>query len=90
MTAVLPTPRNARIGLVPASRPADILQRLGWDGACNHRTSLEIAAVLRSWEDRYGARLLEVGFADIRLFVGRLPQTLGGRTADRRRALRVL
>jgi len=32
--------------------------------------------VLRSWEDRLGARLLEVGFADIRLLVSRPPQTL--------------
>jgi hypothetical protein len=32
--------------------------------------------VLRSWEDRFGARLLEVGFEDIRLLVSRPPQTL--------------
>jgi Domain of unknown function (DUF4253) len=32
--------------------------------------------VLRSWEDRFGARLLEVGFDDIRLLVSRPPQTL--------------
>jgi hypothetical protein len=31
---------------------------------------------LRSWEDRFGARLLEVGFDDIRLLVSRPPQTL--------------
>lgn len=68
--------RDARIGLVPASRPADVLPRLGWDGACNSRTSAEIAAVLGSWEDRFGARLLEVGFADIRLLVSRPPQSL--------------
>lgn len=68
--------RAARIGLVPAARPADVLPRLGWQGACNSRTSVEIAAVLRSWEDRFGARLLEVGFADIRLVVSRAPQTL--------------
>jgi hypothetical protein len=68
--------RDARIGLVPASRPADVLPRLGWQGACNGRTPVEIAAVLRSWEDRFGARLLEVGFAAIRLLVARPPQTL--------------
>jgi hypothetical protein len=68
--------RDARIGLVPASRPADVLPCLGWDGSCNSRTSAEIAAVLRSWEDRFGARLLEVGFAEIRLLVSRAPQTL--------------
>jgi hypothetical protein len=68
--------RDARMALVPASRPADVLPRLGWDGACNSRSSTEIAAVLRSWEDRFGARLLEVGFADIRLMVTRPPANL--------------
>jgi hypothetical protein len=67
--------RDARIGLVPAARPADVLARLGWQGACNSRTAVQIAAVLRSWEDRFGAWLLEVGFADIRLLVTRPPQT---------------
>jgi hypothetical protein len=53
-----------------------VLPRLGWQGACNSRTSVEIAAVLRSWEDRFGARLLEVGLDDIRLLVAWPPQTL--------------
>jgi hypothetical protein len=68
--------RDERIALVPADRPADVLPLLGWQGACNSRTSSELAAILRSWEDRFGARLLEVGFADIRLLVARPPQTL--------------
>ena len=74
--AVMQYTRDARIGLVPAARPADILPRLGWAGACNNRTASELAVVLRSWEDRFGARLLEVGFDDIRLLVSRPPQTL--------------
>jgi len=74
--AVMQYTRDARIGLVPAARPADILPRIGWAGACNNRTASELAVVLRSWEDRFGARLLEVGFADIRLLVSRPPQTL--------------
>jgi hypothetical protein len=74
--AVVQYTRDARIGLVPAARPADILPRMGWAGACNNRTASELAVVLRSWEDRFGARLLEVGFADIRLLVSRPPQTL--------------
>jgi hypothetical protein len=61
---------------VPAGRPADVLPCLSWYGASNSRTSLEIAAILRSWEDRFGARLLEVGFDTIRLLVTRPPQTL--------------
>jgi hypothetical protein len=74
--AVVQYTRVARIGLVPAARPADILPRLGWAGAANNRTASELAVVLRSWEDRFGARLLEVGFDDIRLLVSRPPQTL--------------
>ena len=72
--AVFQYTRDARIGLVPAARPADILPRLGW---CTQSiTGSELAAVLRSWEDRFGARLLEVGFDEIRLLVSRPPQTL--------------
>jgi Domain of unknown function (DUF4253) len=74
--AVMQYTRHARIGLVPAARPADILPRIGWAGASNHRTASELAVVLRSWEDRFGARLLEVGYDDIRLLVSRPPQTL--------------
>jgi Domain of unknown function (DUF4253) len=68
--------RPARIGLVPAQRPADILARLGWQGAVNSRATADITAVLRSWEDRFGAQLIQVGFADIRLLVSRPPHTL--------------
>jgi Domain of unknown function (DUF4253) len=74
--AVMQYTRPARIGLVPAARPADILPRLGWAGACNNRTASELAVVLRSWEARFGARLLEVCFDDIRLLVSRPQQTL--------------
>jgi RNA:NAD 2'-phosphotransferase (TPT1/KptA family) len=45
-------------------------------GACNSRTASELAVVFRSREDRFGARLLEVGFSDIRLLVSRPPKTL--------------
>jgi Domain of unknown function (DUF4253) len=67
----------ARIGLVPAGRPADVLSHIGWTGGTNrYETPLQITAVLRSWEDRFGARLLEVGFASVRLLVQRPPRTL--------------
>jgi hypothetical protein len=68
--------RDARIGLVPAQRPADVLACLGWDGAVNSRETADITAVLRSWEDRFGARLFEVGHAEVRLLVSRPPCTL--------------
>jgi Domain of unknown function (DUF4253) len=67
----------ARIGLVPAARPADVLTALGWLGVTNRGWQpAQVSAVLRSWEDRYGARLLEVGFAEFRLVVSRPPRTV--------------
>jgi hypothetical protein len=67
--------RPARIGLAVAARPADVLARIGWTGAANTRDTPPIAAVLRSWEDRFGARLLQIGFDRIRLLVERPPRT---------------
>jgi Domain of unknown function (DUF4253) len=63
----------ARIGLVPAARPADALPQLGWLGTDQFSDALPIAAVLRSWQERFGARLLQVGFAEIKLLVERPP-----------------
>jgi len=66
----------APIGLVPARRPADVLPTVGWHTTARFPTSLPIAAVLRSWEARFGARLLDVGpGAQIRLLVERPPRS---------------
>src|SRR5215472_13285921 len=79
---VLPRIRHAatsaaRIGLVAAGRPADVLPVIGWGGLLNRGESLlPLTAVLRSWEDRFGARLTDVGYADLRLLVERPPRTL--------------
>jgi hypothetical protein len=68
---------EAHIGLVVAARPADVLAVIGWGGLANRGESLlPLTAVLRSWEDRFGARLIDVGFADLRLLVERPPRTL--------------
>ncbi len=68
---------EARIGLVVGDRPADVLAVIGWGGLVNRGQSvLPLTAVLRSWEDRFGARLIDVGYADLRLFVERPPRTL--------------
>jgi hypothetical protein len=67
----------ARIGLVPAARPADVLALVGFNGTANgYGTPELLSAVLRSWEDRFGAVLIEVGFAHIRMLVRRPPRTL--------------
>jgi hypothetical protein len=47
----------APIALVPVGRAADVLPAVGWCGPERFQTSLPIAAVLRSWETRFGARL---------------------------------
>ncbi len=67
----------ARIGLVPAARPADVLAVVGYNGTVNRYGTPEmLSAALRSWEDRFGAVLVEVGFDHIRMLVRRPPRTL--------------
>lgn len=77
----------ARIGLIAAGRPADALPVAGWltfddfreydfHGPGPVAPPVWIAAVLRTWEDRFGARLLNAGpGAEIRLLVQRPPTT---------------
>jgi hypothetical protein len=68
---------QARIGLVAADRSADVLLAIGWAGLVNSGESLlDLTAVLRSWEDRFGARLIDVGYAGLRLLAERPPRTL--------------
>ena len=68
----------ARIGLVAADQPADVLAVIGWDRLYGRGEDslMPFTAVLRSWEDRFGARLIDVGFEDLRLLVERPPRTL--------------
>jgi hypothetical protein len=66
----------APLGLVGASRPADVLAKVGWLATDHFDDALPLAAVLRSWEDRFGARLVQIGpSAEIRLLVERPPRT---------------
>jgi Domain of unknown function (DUF4253) len=62
---------QARIGVVSATRPADVLPLIGWFASDQFDDALPVAAVVRSWEDRFDATLLEVGFSQIRLLVRR-------------------
>ncbi len=72
----------ARIGLVPAQRPGDVLPVVGWSTFDEFYEPVPVsnatwlAAVLRSWEDRFGATLLSIGpRAEIQLLLDRPPQT---------------
>ncbi|HZQ50135.1 MAG TPA: DUF4253 domain-containing protein [Candidatus Dormibacteraeota bacterium] len=63
-----------RIALVAASRPADAITAIGWMGAVNvHDDPAPMSAILRSWEDRWFARVVEIGFDTLRLTVGNPP-----------------
>ncbi|MFF3977907.1 DUF4253 domain-containing protein [Streptomyces sp. NPDC001828] len=60
--------KGARAALVPARRSADVPAALGWHGSANHENDVaRLCAVLRSWEDRFGARV--VGLSPDRLTV---------------------
>ena len=72
-----------RLGLVAATRGADALTVAGWQGPANHvNDTAEISAVVRSWENRFGVRVVGVGFDTLILSVAAPP-------SSRRDALRV-
>ncbi|UQX01259.1 DUF4253 domain-containing protein [Streptomyces sp. RerS4] len=65
-----------RLALVPAARRADVPAAIGWSGPCNHDDdTARISAVLRSWEERYDARVLAIGFDRLDLYVAAPPRT---------------
>lgn len=50
---------DPRLALVPAARSADIPAAIGWCGPLNHENDVaRLCAVLRSWEDRFGVRVV--------------------------------
>jgi hypothetical protein len=68
---------EGRLGLVAVTRPADAVAALGWSGPVNHFGDMGIlSAVLRSWEDRFGAFLVGVGFDTMTVAVQRPPRTI--------------
>ena len=89
--AALPRPRaletalasaEGRLGLVAVSRPAEVVASIGWLGAANYFDDLAgLTAVLRSWEVRFGAVLVGVGFDTLTLAVAKPPTDLAMATA---------
>lgn len=67
---------SMRLGLVSAVRGADALSASGWAGPANYTDTGEISAVVGDWEQRYGARVLGVGFAELYLSVAAPPTSL--------------
>lgn len=64
------------VGLVPADSGAGAVVACGWEGPANHASTPDIAVVLRSWEDRFGVRLLGLGFDTMTVSVAAPPLTI--------------
>lgn len=70
-------PHDFRLALVPARRSADIPTAIGWTGPTNHEgDTARLSAVLRSWEDRFGIRVVALGFDYLLVSVAAPPTTL--------------
>ena len=61
------------LALVAVSRPADVPAAVGWAGAGEEWDAATVSAVLRSWEDRFGAVLVRMGRATLELAVAAPP-----------------
>ena len=67
---------GTRLGLVAVDRGADALAVMGWRGPVNYVDQVSpLAAVVRSWEDRFGVRLVGIGFETLYLSVAAPPVT---------------
>ncbi|SDQ34536.1 protein of unknown function [Thermostaphylospora chromogena] len=68
--------RGAPLGLAAVNRGADALAVMGWQGALHHNEwTAPLAAVVRSWEDRFGVRVIGMGFNTLELSVAAPPVT---------------
>ncbi|MFI9547778.1 DUF4253 domain-containing protein [Streptomyces sp. NPDC052016] len=69
-------PERPHLALVPARRSADIPAAIGWSGPLNHENDVaRLCAVLRSWEDRFGIRVVALGFDLLAVSVAAPPTT---------------
>lgn len=72
--AMMATMESCRLGLVHTERSADIPALLGWSGMRDSTDDVAaLSSVLRSWEDRFGARLVGLGFEELILSVAAPP-----------------
>ena len=69
VTGMAQTPAVATV----ADRHADALAAMGWLTGNWFEGIDQVTAALRSWGDRFGARLLAVGHAEFTLLAGRPP-----------------
>ena len=67
------SPGGPYLMLVPVNRPADVLAVLGQETTVYFRDA-ELSAVLRSWEERFGAVVTTLGAGTVGLVVGAPPR----------------
>ncbi|WP_411084425.1 DUF4253 domain-containing protein [Streptomyces sp. cmx-18-6] len=72
-TAVVRDGRARCLALVQVARGADAPAALSWRGAAQHLTTYELSAVLRSWEDRFGLRVVGLGHGSLYVSVAARP-----------------
>jgi hypothetical protein len=69
--------KDPHLALVPARRSADVPAAVGWPGPASHDSdTARLCAVLRSWEDRFGIRVVALGFDVLVLSVAAPPTAL--------------
>jgi predicted DNA-binding WGR domain protein len=72
---------EGHLGLVSVDRPASTLEAIGWMGPANYDMNpTEQSAILDTWEDRFDAYIVGLGFDTITLAVGRPPRDLRAAT----------
>ncbi|MCV2460685.1 DUF4253 domain-containing protein [Streptomyces sp. ICN988] len=65
---------QSRLGLVAAASGAEALTVAGWCGPLNYdNDTAKFSAVVRDWENRFGARVIAVGFSTLHLSVATPP-----------------
>jgi hypothetical protein len=66
---------SGRLALVESPRGADALSYMGWTGNSYYDSAEALALVVRSWEDRFGARVVAVGREELVVVLTRPPAT---------------
>jgi predicted DNA-binding WGR domain protein len=73
---------DGHLGLCAASRPSRVLEAIGWMGPANYDINpTEQSAILDTWEDRFDAYLVGLGFDTVTLVVGRPPADVASASA---------
>ncbi|MCG5213139.1 DUF4253 domain-containing protein [Streptosporangium sp. KLBMP 9127] len=68
--------RGMPLGLAAVERGADAMAVMGWQGALHHNEwTPPLAAVVRTWEERFAVRVVGLGFNTLELSVAAPPVT---------------